>query len=136
MACNSWVLIILAVFPTFEKTPEDVTVRAGTTARLECAAKGFPTPQIAWQKDGGSDFPAARERRMHVYRDDDQLDDVFFIVNVKAADQGLYSCTATNDAGTAVANASVNVLGMLSSIVTKSCSTNFFLKMVVKYQSE
>ncbi len=104
--------MIFAVFPTFEKTPEDVTVRAGTTARLECAAKGFPTPQIAWQKDGGSDFPAARERRMHVYRDDDQLDDVFFIVNVKAADQGLYSCTATNDAGTAVANASVNVLGM------------------------
>ena len=38
-------------------------------------------------------------------------DDVFFIVNVKSSDQGVYSCTATNDAGTIVANATVNVLG-------------------------
>lgn len=27
----------------------------------ECAALGHPAPQIAWQKDGGTDFPAARE---------------------------------------------------------------------------
>ena len=96
-----------SVFPSFSKTPDDVTVRAGTTARLECAAQGYPAPQIAWQKDGGDDFPAARERRMHIMPNDD----VFFIVSVKSSDQGVYSCTATNEAGTKVANASVNVLG-------------------------
>lgn len=79
----------------------------GQTARLECAAGGHPTPQIAWQKDGGTDFPAARERRMRVMPDDD----VFFIVEVEAKDMGVYSCTATNTAGTVSANATLTVLG-------------------------
>lgn len=76
-------------------------------ARLECAAEGHPSPQIAWQKDGGTDFPAARERRMHVMPDDD----IFFIANVKTEDMGVYSCTAQNAAGSLSANATLTVLG-------------------------
>ena len=85
----------------------DLSIRAGATARLECAAVGHPAPQIAWQKDGGVDFPAARERRMHVMPEDD----VFFIVDVKAEDVGVYSCTAGNTAGAISANATLTVLG-------------------------
>lgn len=85
----------------------DLTIRAGAMARLECAAVGHPTPQIAWQKDGGTDFPAARERRMHVMPEDD----VFFIVDVKIEDIGVYSCTAQNSAGSISANATLTVLG-------------------------
>ncbi|KAL4655929.1 leucine-rich repeats and immunoglobulin-like domains protein 1 [Arapaima gigas] len=96
------------VLPWFVKTPRDITVRTGTPARLECAAKGHPAPEIAWQKDGGTDFPAARERRMHVMPDDD----VFFIMGVKPEDMGVYSCTAQNTAGTATANATLTVLEM------------------------
>ncbi|XP_013865310.1 leucine-rich repeats and immunoglobulin-like domains protein 1 [Austrofundulus limnaeus] len=92
--------------PYFTKTPRDSTIRTGHTARLECAAKGHPTPEIAWQKDGGTDFPAARERRMHVMPDDD----VFFITDVKPEDQGVYSCTAKNTAGAVSANATLTVL--------------------------
>ncbi|XP_015252004.1 PREDICTED: leucine-rich repeats and immunoglobulin-like domains protein 2 [Cyprinodon variegatus] len=92
--------------PSFLKTPMDLTIRAGYTARLECAAEGHPSPQIAWQKDGGTDFPAARERRMHVMPDDD----MFFISNVKAEDMGVYSCTAQNAAGSLSANATLSVL--------------------------
>ncbi|XP_043932920.1 leucine-rich repeats and immunoglobulin-like domains protein 2 [Protopterus annectens] len=92
--------------PSFMKTPMDITVRTGYMARLECAAEGHPTPQIAWQKDGGTDFPAARERRMHVMPEDD----VFFIADVKIEDMGLYSCTAQNTAGSVSANASLTVL--------------------------
>ena len=99
--------VVLAVFPTFVKTPEDKTVRAGTTARLDCAATGQPPPQISWQKDGGSDFPAARERRMYVK----PTDDAFFIVRFRSTDQGVYSCTATNAAGTIMANVTLSVLG-------------------------
>ncbi|XP_064606178.1 LOW QUALITY PROTEIN: leucine-rich repeats and immunoglobulin-like domains protein 2 [Liolophura sinensis] len=98
--------ITVHVYPWFTKTPIDVTVKAGSTAKLECAAKGQPPPQIAFQKDGGDDFPAARERRMHVM----PTDEVFFIVSVKSSDEGVYSCTATNDAGTIIANASLTVL--------------------------
>nr|XP_020488767.1 leucine-rich repeats and immunoglobulin-like domains protein 1 [Labrus bergylta] len=98
--------LIVNVLPSFVKTPRDSTIRTGHTARLECAAEGHPTPQIAWQKDGGTDFPAARERRMHVMPDDD----VFFIMNVKPEDMGVYSCTAKNTAGTVSANATLTVL--------------------------
>ncbi|MEE6493344.1 hypothetical protein FKM82_016793 [Ascaphus truei] len=92
--------------PTFLKTPMDLTIRTGAMARLECAAEGHPTPQIAWQKDGGTDFPAARERRMHVMPEDE----VFFIANVKIEDMGLYSCTAQNTAGSISANVTLTVL--------------------------
>uniref|UniRef100_A0A8C6UMC2 Leucine-rich repeats and immunoglobulin-like domains 1 n=1 Tax=Neogobius melanostomus TaxID=47308 RepID=A0A8C6UMC2_9GOBI len=98
--------LIVNVLPSFVKTPRDITIRTGHTARLECAALGHPTPQIAWQKDGGTDFPAARERRMHVMPDDD----VFFIMSVKPEDMGVYSCTAKNTAGTMSANATLTVL--------------------------
>ncbi|XP_003790646.1 leucine-rich repeats and immunoglobulin-like domains protein 3 isoform X1 [Otolemur garnettii] len=94
------------MLPSFTKTPMDLTIRAGAMARLECAAVGHPAPQIAWQKDGGTDFPAARERRMHVMPEDD----VFFIVDVKIEDIGVYSCTAQNSAGSISANATLTVL--------------------------
>ncbi|XP_048468090.1 leucine-rich repeats and immunoglobulin-like domains protein 2 isoform X2 [Rhincodon typus] len=92
--------------PSFMKTPMDLTIRTGAMARLECAAGGHPMPQIAWQKDGGTDFPAARERRMHVMPEDD----VFFIANVKMEDMGMYSCMAQNTAGGISANATLTVL--------------------------
>ena len=100
-------VLYLSELPSFLKTPMDLTIRTGTMARLECAAEGHPSPQIAWQKDGGTDFPAARERRMHVMPDDD----IFFIANVKTEDMGVYSCTAQNAAGSLSANATLTVLG-------------------------
>ena len=100
-------VVLYAVYPTFVKTPQDVSVRAGTTARLDCAAAGVPTPEIALQKDGGNDFPAARERRMHIF----PSDEMFFIVNAKLQDQGVYTCTARNDVGLITANATLHVLG-------------------------
>lgn len=115
---------MLTVFPQFIKTPVDLTERAGNTARLECAATGQPTPTIAWKKDGGDDFPAARERRMHVMTDDD----VFFIMEVNSRDEGVYSCTAKNDAGIISANATLRVLRkcrkLLSSIELSKFATN------------
>ncbi|KAK5639143.1 hypothetical protein RI129_011635 [Pyrocoelia pectoralis] len=102
--------ISVLIFPTFVKIPQNVTIKAGATARLECAAHGEPLPEIAWQKDGGNDFPAARERRMHVM----PTDDVFFIVNAKPSDMGVYSCTANNAAGTIVANVTLTIEEMPS----------------------
>ncbi|XP_061487965.1 leucine-rich repeats and immunoglobulin-like domains protein 2 isoform X2 [Rhineura floridana] len=92
--------------PSFVKTPMDLTIRTRAVAKLECAAEGHPPPQISWQKDGGTDFPAARERRMHVMPEDD----VFFIANVKIEDMGIYSCMAQNVAGSLSANATLTVL--------------------------
>lgn len=100
-----FIKIFISAYPSFEKTPKNVTVKSGSTARLECSATGQPPPQVAWRKDGGNDFPAARERRMHIM----PTDVVFFITNVKLADMGVYSCTAKNPAGMIVANATLSI---------------------------
>ena len=94
-----------AVYPRFHKLPVDRTVKSGQNARFDCAAFGQPEPEISWQKDGGRDFPAARERRMNV------RDDEYVIAAVKRQDEGVYTCTATNDAGTIMTNVTLRVLG-------------------------
>ncbi|CAH0406566.1 unnamed protein product [Chilo suppressalis] len=96
----------IVTFPKFIKTPTNVTVKTGETVTLNCAATGDPTPEISWKKDGGNDFPAARERRMNVM----PADHLFFIVNAKTTDMGIYSCAAKNPAGTIIANATLTVL--------------------------
>lgn len=62
---------------------------------------------LSWKKDGGDSFPAATERRMHVM----PTDDVFFIVNAKVQDTGVYTCFARSTAGTAKAEARLFVSG-------------------------
>ncbi|XP_034948545.1 leucine-rich repeats and immunoglobulin-like domains protein 3 [Chelonus insularis] len=105
-AYSSKAKISVLIYPSFLKTPHDIKVMSGSTARLECSAEGHPSPQIAWQKDGGNDFPAARERRMHMM----PTDPVLFIIDAKSADSGVYSCTAQNLAGLIVANATLTIL--------------------------
>nr|XP_034491339.1 LOW QUALITY PROTEIN: leucine-rich repeats and immunoglobulin-like domains protein 1 [Marmota flaviventris] len=100
--------LMVNVLPSFTKMPRDITIRTGTMAPLECAATGHPNPRIAWQKDGGTYFPVAREHCMHVMPGQD--DDMFFITNAKIDDMGIYSCTAQNSAGSVSANATLNVL--------------------------
>ncbi|KFD45324.1 hypothetical protein M514_13800 [Trichuris suis] len=92
--------------PYFVKKPANVAVTVGGTLRMECAAAGSPTPSISWQKDGGENFPAAKERRMHVM----PTDDVFVIVPVKETDSGLYACIAESTAGLTKVEVEVVVL--------------------------
>lgn len=100
------------MFPSFLKTPSNVVVKVGNTAKLECSATGFPLPKISWLKDGGTDFPAAQGKRMKIMNI--SPDEPFFIVNVRLEDAGVYTCTAKNTAGFVSSNASLSVLGMLS----------------------
>jgi len=98
--------ITVYVYPQFVLTPNDKTVQGGSSATLKCSATGVPQPDISWQKDSGSDFPAARERRIHV----DPDTNTYVIMNVKADDMGVYTCTATNLAGAITTNITLNVL--------------------------
>ena len=101
----------------FTKRPENVTAKAGATAQLVCAASGEPKPNISWQKHGVfNHFPAAQDKRMHVIPEDDH----FFIVNVKAADEGVYSCIAENEAGFVTANVTLTVLRKLILYTTQN----------------
>lgn len=91
-------------YPEFIKTPNNVTVKVGTTARFDCSAKGEPKPKIVWNKNGGN-FLAANENRFHVMT----ADDVFFIAQVKPEDEGVYRCTASNSEGQISINVTLTV---------------------------
>lgn len=94
------------MFPKLIETPVNVSVEAGKTFRLRCVAQGSPDPTLSWQKDGGSSFPAANDRRMGF-----QLESkVYEIRNAKDVDTGKYTCNATNEAGSVEATAYVTVL--------------------------
>lgn len=122
---NDSLIIIFAAYPKFTKEPNNVTVEASSTVRLDCAVDGDPKPQIYWQFNFGNDFPAARERRMLVK----PQDDAFFIVNTKATDQGVYTCTAENPAGKIRANATVQVC-MYSIIISISIILSLFFSVI------
>lgn len=84
-----------------------MTIDSGETARLVCSATGDPTPEIALQKFGASDFPAATERRLQVMRHEN----AFLITNAKPSDSGIYTCTAESAAGEIKVNATLLVNG-------------------------
>lgn len=114
-------LPIFIVAPSFKKTPSNVVEMVGRAAKLECVAEGFPTPKISWQKDGGSEFPAAFGRRMTVMYTG--TEEPFFIVGLRLEDAGVYTCTAKNDAGSISWNATLTVLGT-TTICTSTNSTS------------
>jgi len=98
--------LMVYVFPRFLTTPTDITARGGDKAVLRCSATGFPAPVISWQKDSGREFPAAKERRMRV----DTATNTYIINNIKPADMGVYTCTASSLAGNITTNITLSVL--------------------------
>uniref|UniRef100_A0A1A9WDU3 Ig-like domain-containing protein n=1 Tax=Glossina brevipalpis TaxID=37001 RepID=A0A1A9WDU3_9MUSC len=97
--------ISIGIRPSFMQIPSNLTVDTGDTARLVCSAAGDPMPDIALQKFGASDFPAATERRLQVIREEN----AFVITNAKPNDSGIYTCTAESAAGDISINASLLV---------------------------
>lgn len=51
---------ILTVLPSFTTHPENLTLKSGGLAELQCAADGTPAPTITWFKDGHSVVAAGR----------------------------------------------------------------------------
>ena len=107
--------ITVYVYPTFIVTPEDVIVKSGSGASMKCAAQGVPAPKVAWSKDSGTDFPAASERRIThttfpMGQERRAILNSFIIRDVKAVDMGVYTCTATNPAGSISWNITLSVL--------------------------
>ena len=82
---------------------------------MECGARGVPAPEVRWVKDSGANFPAASERRITqnlLPLDANELTrfNSFNIWDIKAVDMGVYSCIATNPAGSISWNITLAVL--------------------------
>lgn len=92
---------MISVTPLFSSAPPSiwganetgqVAVMEGRSARLLCEARGTPTPDIAWFKDGALLAPSADV----IYsRGGRQLQ----LRSVQAAHAGVYTCQASNVRG-------------------------------------
>ncbi|CAK6957615.1 obscurin [Scomber scombrus] len=71
------------------------TVTEGKHAKLSCFVTGHPKPHITWRKDGTN----MSEGRRHVIYEDHAENFILKILYCKQADNGLYTCNATNMAG-------------------------------------
>ncbi|XP_053740012.1 obscurin isoform X11 [Synchiropus splendidus] len=71
------------------------TVTEGKHAKLSCFVTGHPKPHIIWRKDGAN----ISEGRRHLIYEDQAENFILKILYCKQADNGLYTCNATNMAG-------------------------------------
>lgn len=72
--------LLLVVPPTITKLPQDTTVKENDPLQLTCEARGQPTPNITWTKDGRQLFVGT-----------------FKIDKIKREDAGAYVCKADNN---------------------------------------
>ena len=100
-----------SVFPSFTQRPADVEVVQGNTATFECIATGTPSPTYKWTFPNGT---VVRSDPLSRFLSDGGM---FTIRGLTAADQGRYTCIATNAAGSIASAATVT---MLSKILTST----------------
>jgi len=92
---------------TFGALTRTCSVTEGKHAKLSCYVTGEPKPEIVWKKDN----EVIVEGRRHVIYEDDQENFVLKILFCKQADNGLYTCTASNLAGQTYSSVLVTVKG-------------------------
>lgn len=83
-----------------------MSVVFGFSTLLPCDVEGSPTPTITWLKDNQ---PIVSSPRL-TYTGDGQA---LHLGSAKGDSTGLYTCRATNPAGTAVKHYSLSVLGKM-----------------------
>uniref|UniRef100_A0A3B3QTK8 Ig-like domain-containing protein n=1 Tax=Paramormyrops kingsleyae TaxID=1676925 RepID=A0A3B3QTK8_9TELE len=83
---------------------EQVTVVQGSLVTLSCEARGMPPPSLSWLKDGQ---PLSLHRNLLLDGQETRL----HLTAVASHDAGLYSCVASNAAGSSTKTFNLTVLG-------------------------
>ena len=97
----SFSLFILIVAPEIFQSPRDTTEVEGQTAVFNCVVGGYPTPDVAWEKNGVELNVVADARlRVSFNNENHQL----VISNVQQSDAGQYRCVANNSLDTATSS--------------------------------
>ncbi|XP_006794621.1 vascular endothelial growth factor receptor 1 isoform X1 [Neolamprologus brichardi] len=90
--------------PVLVSNLTDCTVNVSSSVTLSCPSRGVPPPTITWYKDqrallqGSGIVISAEEARLHIDR-------------ITVEDEGLYTCQATNERGSAESSAYIWVSG-------------------------
>ncbi|XP_074526683.1 hemicentin-1 [Halichoeres trimaculatus] len=82
---------------------EPVTVVQGSLVTLTCEARGVPPPTLTWMKDGQ---PLSLHRNLLLDGQETRLQ----LPDVASSDAGLYSCVASNQAGSSTKSFNLTVL--------------------------
>lgn len=72
------------------QTTQTITVTEGDSFNLTCYATGYPTPNVTWVRVNGNTLPAP-------YNIFQRRGNVLPIINIHAADRGMYRCCADNN---------------------------------------
>ena len=78
--------------------PTNVAVQLGMPAQFMCVAIGTPSPSISWLKNG-----------VPLQQDTNTIQ----LASTQLSDQAVYSCVASNNAGTTQASANLTIIGMM-----------------------
>ncbi|XP_056628956.1 hemicentin-1 isoform X2 [Triplophysa dalaica] len=91
--------------PAVERTEptEQVAVVQGSSVTLTCEARGVPPPTLSWLKDG---LPLSLHRNLLL----DGQETRFQLSDVGPSEGGLYSCVASNQAGSSTKTFNLTVL--------------------------
>ncbi|XP_051571133.1 myosin light chain kinase, smooth muscle-like isoform X1 [Myxocyprinus asiaticus] len=93
--------------PEFSKTPFDLTVPQGSSAKLSCLIAGYPDPEVVWLRQG--ELLELQDRCVTVdYEENGSC--TLTLENVSLHHSGLYSCRATNVHGEAQCSATLTVV--------------------------
>ncbi|XP_028413448.1 tyrosine-protein phosphatase Lar-like isoform X5 [Dendronephthya gigantea] len=91
--------------PVFNRKPENKTVKEGSmNVSFNCNATSFPTPKLAWLKDG----KVIKQNSTNFVLSKDM--GTLTIRKVRKSDAGLYVCNATNEVKSVAVDAYLNVL--------------------------
>ncbi|XP_039752240.1 obscurin-like isoform X7 [Pararge aegeria] len=95
----------LAEYPTFIRRPEETVVLQRRTARIEARVTGVPYPDIKWYKDWQPIAPSSRIKMQFIEPDTV----ILVITDAILKDEGLYSVSARNVAGSVSSSAMLHV---------------------------
>ncbi|GFR28887.1 down syndrome cell adhesion molecule-like protein 1 homolog, partial [Trichonephila clavata] len=97
--------------PVLEEIFSDKVVYPGVSVSLKCMATGSPLPQVTWRLDS---LPLPEQLRFRVgdyVTRDSRVVSYVNITSIQVEDGGLFSCKATNEVGSVLHSARVNVFG-------------------------
>ncbi|KAJ8253328.1 hypothetical protein GJAV_G00211680 [Gymnothorax javanicus] len=93
--------------PAFTLPPRNVRVSPGGVARLDGKVRGYPEPQVTWYRSGKLVIAGDRYTLEQSARGAFSLE----VRDVRADDEGRYTCEATNDAGSRQVTVEITVEG-------------------------
>ncbi|KAG8195169.1 hypothetical protein JTE90_023344 [Oedothorax gibbosus] len=97
--------LAIAEHPVFLERLDETTAMSRRSARMQCRVTGLPYPKVKWFRDWHPLYES--ERVKILWEEPDKC--TLFVSNLITRDNALYSCTATNIAGTATTSAALNV---------------------------